>query len=136
VLSLLVLGTQLHVLEHGEQAESLSQLKRSDLAHLRQPKGWNARDIAAIKRPLTGVRLVKASQQVEQCGFAGTVGANECRDRTAGDFQVGNVHGGETTKLAVNVIHRDDGIHLLNPRLNLSDVKTGGLHNLGNLAFT
>jgi hypothetical protein len=49
---------------------------------------------------------------------------------------VRDINRGKTTKLAVNVVHRDDGIHLLHPGLNRSDVKTGGLHNLLGVAST
>jgi hypothetical protein len=47
-----------------------------------------------------------------------------------------NVNGSEATELAVNVVHRDDGVHLLHTGLNSADVKTCGLRNLLGAATT
>ena len=97
---LLALGAELHVLDHGEQAERLGQLEGAHLAHARDLERRDARERRAVEDPGAGVGLVEAGQQVEQRGLAGAVRADQGRDGAARDLEVLDVDGGEAAERA------------------------------------
>ena len=130
-LTSLPLGTELHVVEHGEQRESLRQLEGAHLALAGNLERGNARDAGAVERPLSRVGLIEAREQVEERRLAGTVGADECSDRAAGNLDVVDIDRREAAEAACDVIGDDDGVGLGHPGGGFTDVEPRGLDGAG-----
>ena len=105
--------TELHVVEHGQQAERLGQLEGADQAHARHLVGGHAATASVpSKLHVAAVRLVEAGEQVEQRRLAGTVRADQRGDRAARDLEVLDVDGGEAAERAADVVGDEDRVDL------------------------
>ncbi len=124
---LLPLGTELHVVEHREQAQGLGQLEGAHLAHAGDSERRDPGQGPALEFPGPGVRLVEAGQKVEQGGLAGAVGADEGRDRAARDLEVVDVDGDEAAERAAHIVGDEDRVDLGDTGCGVTLVQAGRL---------
>src|SRR5690606_13974747 len=83
VLTALVACAQSHVVQDAEPGQCSGQLERSDHSRSRDTISRQAGDLLTLERPLAGVRLVEAGENVEQGRLAGAVRADQRGDGPA-----------------------------------------------------
>src|SRR5262249_60365036 len=86
------------VLAHGHGCERFDHLKGAAHAQPRNPVRRLADDGVAIEADAAGVRPVDATDTVEQCRLAGTVGPDHAEDLPLPDVEADLVQSRHTTE--------------------------------------
>ena len=127
-LTALLACPEFHVLEDSEEAEGLRQLEGSHLTHLRHTKGRHAVQLLAVERPVARIGFVETGEEIEKCRLAGSIGSDQGGDGSSRNLEVGDIHRLESAEGTGDVVGHDDRVDLLDARLSVADVKSGGLH--------
>ena len=77
-----------HILQHRHVRKHRRDLKRAHDATARRLCRFFGRDIDAVEADAAAAGVQKLGQQIEERGFASTIGADQRVDMAAPDFQV------------------------------------------------
>ena len=112
LFTFLIGGSEAHVFDDRQFCQTLGELKSSDHAKSGSPMRCNSVHLLAIEIPLTRIRLIKTSQQIEESCFARSIRTDQGSNRTLLHFKVIDIDCDDSTKLATNIVGSQNRIWL------------------------